>query len=437
VAQSDVNALGLAKSAGDNQANAVAIAAAALRGEVDKLDAWMTRLPLRRVGESRDMAGSLTCGRAGTAYQINPTTGYYEQVSANVARFQRMSDGRLGLLVEPAFTQLLTAPTNPSDAAWTRTNLLADVTGRADMLGTSTAAKVVPSTVGGNHDISQAIAGVVAGEGVTVVLECRADGLAEGKLLVDNGAGDAWSLAYNLTTLAITSTTGTPVKTEIWSRVGGFVGIRMTQIAAASGSYTVTWRLLEGAAGDGSSGVVLSTLEGFRNIQRPANPVRGAGTQGDDAISLTYTGNVTKPTASGGETMLGAVEVVNSTDLMSFTTTSGVLFSTPGASYRALWIGFNNESMPSFLYGGSLTNDRVLSTTVLAPGYVLSLGYRRNGSTVEIFIDGAADGSGSTTTVGGAATSIKVGGNWGLMISDFRFYARALSDAALRLIAGG
>jgi hypothetical protein len=123
-------------------------------------------------------ASLITCARASAAYVTNPS-GQLELISANQPRFDHDASGALGLLTEPASTNLFLHSSAFDNAAWSRVGLLAFGSGSsansgAAPDGSTTADLLVETTGSGNHQIVQTISKAAAATTYTVSIYARA-----------------------------------------------------------------------------------------------------------------------------------------------------------------------------------------------------------------------------------------------------------------------
>lgn len=210
---------------------------------------------------------SFTCTRAGTATRRN-ASGLIEAVPSNTPRFDHDVNGTLlGLLVEESRTNLLTAPNDFTDVAWTATRATVSADSTTGPDGTTSADKWVDSTDNSTHLITQSITKAASALQYTFFVYAKAAELDEIRIFL----GDSVSVTnsayafYNLTsgtpgTYATQGTGFTLDRVECREAANGFFQCVIVATTDASTTLVARMDLSDGSentvyTGTGTNGV--------------------------------------------------------------------------------------------------------------------------------------------------------------------------------------
>lgn len=213
-----------------------------------------------------------TFARTGAAPYLN-AAGLVVSASTDVARFEADDAGEiLGVLIEPATTNLILRSAALDDAAWTKAaaTITADAGTAPD--GTATADKIVDTGSNAEHGVEQAIVKAASSLVYTVSAYVEASGRTWARLVLDDGAGTngvrAW---YNLTTGVVGTAAAfgsgfALVATDVVAMPSGRFRIVLTATtdattAARGACYTATADAVTSYAGDGASGIFATWLQ--------------------------------------------------------------------------------------------------------------------------------------------------------------------------------
>jgi hypothetical protein len=164
--------------------------------------------------------------------------------------------------VEYSTNNLLEFPTEFSNAAWSKSNLIVpiDENTAVDPTGYMGAEKLIPNTTAGvAHNVAQN-QNTTIGTTLTGSVYVKAAGYNFAAVLLLTTFAAAQNLIINLSTGAVTLTSGSPLATSVTDAGNGWWRISITQITNATGTTTFQVRPAETGTttnftGDGTSGI--------------------------------------------------------------------------------------------------------------------------------------------------------------------------------------
>jgi hypothetical protein len=244
-------------------------------------------------------SGSLPAGatltRASQAYRTN-TAGLMELMAANAARFDYdpLTLALRGLRIEPAGVNLLAAPTNLLDAAWTAAGLTAVATAGGAPDGSGNAYKLRETntlgTVDTSRSVRQRVSGFDAGQALALSWYDKQAERANVRHRLTGSAGI--SIAYSRFSLATGTVSNVDGGTAAIAASGSGMYRAMVAGVTTAAGYLDAFAYLLGPAGelsyngDGSSGLLVAWPQ--LEVGPAATSFMPGGSRAADVLTLNW-----------------------------------------------------------------------------------------------------------------------------------------------------
>jgi len=260
----------------------------------------LVQIPFRRADDETRLSGVQTFTRASTATYVDPLDGLVKTAAVDAPRFERMSDGGVGILLEGASTNHLLYSEVLDLYPWTVARATVSPNAAIAPDGVATADALIEDATASSSHYAVQTTTITGGTTHTFSIYAKAATRSWLYLEVGDNQGSQATAYYDLANGVVGTTGGANlVSTQITGLMNGWVRceIAVTTTAAAASFYCYL-RIALGDGqfmytGDGTSGIYLwgAQLEALPFASSYIPTTIAAVTREADSLSISAAGN--------------------------------------------------------------------------------------------------------------------------------------------------
>jgi len=405
---------------------------ASLRQAIGNIMSPLVHIPFKRQDDEVALSGLQTFTRASTATYVDPLDGLVKTAAIDTPRFERMSDGETGILLEGASTNLMLDSEAFNSGQWTVS--ATTITGNATVApdSTTTADLIVGDTTNAYHRVFQ-YATVPANTDITISryvkaagynwFALNAAGVSNGWIWFDLLNGTVGSIGSAVKNYGITPLTNGWYRVWLAVNTGALAGV-------GNDGWFCPADFVNTYIGDGTSGGYVwgAQLEALPFASSYIPTTTAAVTRAADSLSIGAYGN--KPMRTNSMTYVCDADLIGNDP-----TTNQYVFNVVGGNQDSIHI--ETTLAVSSYWGGNWNHG---NPNDISPTQTNRLALISDGSVFHTAINGTANNSSmsigggsvteSTIIIGASgATNGKLYGH----IRNFRIYDRALTPEEIAM----